>query len=93
MPIIDACIELNVDFTRRVVIKPNENVWDASTRPGVKRVKLDRIGDEIVHATYLVRYAPISSLLPNEHSGGEEIFVLEGAFYGEHDSYLVGSRL
>ena len=58
-----------------------------------ERVKLDQIGDEIVHATYLVRYAPISSFLPHEHSGSEEIFVLEGTFYDEHDGCPVGSWL
>ena len=90
---IDASIELNADFTQRVVIKPNEYVWESSPMPGVKRMKLDRIGDEIARATSLVRYAPNSSFSPHEHAGGEEIFVLEGTFYDEHDSYPVGSWL
>ena len=61
--------------------------------PGVKRMKLDRIGDEIARATSLVRYAPNSSFSPHEHWGGEEIFVLEGTFYDEHDNYPAGSWL
>ena len=90
---IDASIELNADFTQRVVINPNEYVWEASPMPGVERMKLDRIGDEIARATSLVRYAPNSSFSPHENGGGEEIFVLEGTFYEELDIYPAGSWL
>ena len=90
---IDASIELNADFTQRVVINPNEYVWEASPMPGVERMKLDRIGDEIARATSLVRYARNSSFSPHENGGGEEIFVLEGTFYEELDSYPAGSWL
>ena len=58
---IDTSIELNADFTQRVVVKPNEYVWESSPMPGVERMKLDRIGDEIARATSLVRYAPIAA--------------------------------
>jgi anti-sigma factor ChrR (cupin superfamily) len=90
---IDASIELNADFTQRVVINPNEYVWEASPMPGVERMKLDRIGDEIARATSLLRYAPNSSFSPYENAVGEEIFVLEGTFYEELDSYPAGSWL
>jgi anti-sigma factor ChrR (cupin superfamily) len=90
---IDTSIELNADFTQRVVIKPDDYVWQSSPMPGVERMKLDRIGDEIARATSLVRHAPNSSFPPHEHVGGEEIFVLEGAFYDEHDSYTAGRWL
>ena len=90
---IDASIELNADLTQRVVFKPNEYVWESSRMPGVERMKFDRIGDEIARDTSLVRYAANSSFSPHGHAGGEEIFVLEDAFYEEHDSYLVGSWL
>jgi anti-sigma factor ChrR (cupin superfamily) len=90
---IDAFIELNADFTQRVVINPNEYVWEASPMPGVERMKLDRIGDEIARATSLVRYAPNSSFSPHEHVGGEEIFVLEGTLYDEYAIYPAGSWL
>ena len=51
MPTIDASIELNADFTQRVVVKPNEYAWEASPMPGVERMKLDLIGDEVARAT------------------------------------------
>ena len=87
---IDAFIELNADFTQRVLINPNEYVWEGAPKPGVERMKLDRICDEIARATTLVRHAPNSSFSPNEHAGGEEIFVLEGTLYDEYDSYPAG---
>ena len=90
---IDTSIELNADFTQRVVVKPTEYVWESSPMPGVERMKLDRIGDEIARATSLVRYAPNSSFSPHEHAGGEEIFVLDGVFGDEHGQYPAGTYI
>jgi anti-sigma factor ChrR (cupin superfamily) len=59
--------------------------------PGVERMMLDRIGDEVARATSLVRYAPNSTFSPHVHSGGEEFFVLEGEFGDEHQTYPPGS--
>jgi anti-sigma factor ChrR (cupin superfamily) len=84
---------LNADFSERVVIKPDDYMWEASPMPGVERMKLDRIGDEVARATSLVRYAPNSSFSPHEHSGGEEIFVLDGVFGDEHGEYPAGTYI
>ena len=59
--------------------------------PGVERMMLDRIGDEVARATSLVRYAPGSVFSEHVHSGGEEFLVLEGEFGDEHQVYPVGS--
>ncbi len=59
--------------------------------PGVERMMLDRVGDEVARATSLVRYAPNSTFSPHVHGGGEEFFVLEGAFGDEHATYPAGS--
>jgi anti-sigma factor ChrR (cupin superfamily) len=59
--------------------------------PGVERMMLDRIGDEVARATSLVRYAPNSTFSPHVHSGGEEFFVLEGEFGDEHQIYPAGA--
>ena len=61
--------------------------------PGVDRMKLDRIGDEVARATSLVRYVSNSSFSPHQHEGGEEIFVLEGVFGDEHGTYPAGSYI
>jgi anti-sigma factor ChrR (cupin superfamily) len=54
-------------------------------------VMLDRIGDEVVRATSIVRYAPGSHFSAHTHGGGEEFFVLNGVFQDEHGDYPVGS--
>lgn len=90
---IDTSIEVNADFSQPVVIKPDDYQWEASPMPGVDRMKLDRIGDEIARATSLVRYQPNSHFSPHEHSGGEEIFVLEGVFGDEHGAYPAGTYI
>ncbi len=59
--------------------------------PGVRRMMLDRIGDEVARATSLVRYAPNSTFSPHVHGGGEEFFVLEGEFADEHRRYPAGT--
>jgi anti-sigma factor ChrR (cupin superfamily) len=61
--------------------------------PGVTRMMLDRIGDEVARATSFVRYAPNSTFPAHEHGGGEEILVLEGEFADEHGRYPAGSYL
>ena len=59
--------------------------------PGVERMMLDRIGDEVARATSLVRYTPNSKFSRHYHSGGEEFLVLEGEFADEHRSFPVGN--
>jgi anti-sigma factor ChrR (cupin superfamily) len=59
--------------------------------PGVERMMLDRIGDEVARATSLVRYAPNSTFSEHIHSGGEEFLVLEGVFGDEHQVYPAGA--
>ena len=84
-------MHLNSDFSKRVVIRPEDYHWVDSPMPGVERMMLDRIGDEVARATSLVRYAPNSRFSPHVHSGGEEFFVLEGEFGDEHQTYPAGT--
>lgn len=82
---------LNADFEQRVVIKPDAYKWVPSPMPGVERMMLDRIGDEIARATSIVRYQPNSQFSEHTHGGGEEFLVLEGVFSDEHGDYPAGS--
>jgi anti-sigma factor ChrR (cupin superfamily) len=84
-------MHLNADFSQRVVVRPEDYHWVASPMPGVERMMLDRIGDEVARATSLVRYAPNSVFSEHVHVGGEEFFVLEGEFGDEHQTYPSGS--
>ena len=86
-------MEINSDFSQRVVVHSSELPWVKSPMPGVERRMLDRIGDEVARATSIVRYAPNSKFSAHVHSGGEEFIVLEGVFQDEHGDYPVGSYL
>ncbi|WP_439154004.1 cupin domain-containing protein [Yoonia sp.] len=84
-------MELNADFTQRVLIHTNDIPWKASPMAGVDRRMLDRIGDEVARATSIVRYAPGSHFSAHTHTGGEEFIVLEGTFQDEHGDYPAGT--
>lgn len=84
-------MRVNADWSERVVVRPDDYRWVASPMPGVERMMLDRIGDEVARATSLVRYAPDSRFSEHQHTGGEEFLVLEGLFSDEHGDYPVGS--
>lgn len=84
-------MRINADFSKRVVIRPEDQSWVASPMPGVDRIMLDRIGDEVARATSIVRYAPDSYFSEHTHGGGEEFYVLEGVFSDEHGDYPAGT--
>lgn len=84
-------MELNADFTTRVVIHSEELEWLASPMPGVDRRMLDRIGKEVARATSIVRYAPDSKFSAHTHTGGEEFIVLDGVFQDEHGDFPAGT--
>jgi anti-sigma factor ChrR (cupin superfamily) len=82
---------LNADFSRRVVIRPEDREWRASPASGVERMMLDRIGDEVARATTIVRFAPDSAFDAHTHGGGEEYLVLDGVFSDEAGDYPAGT--
>ncbi|MGF1627383.1 MAG: cupin domain-containing protein [Alphaproteobacteria bacterium] len=84
-------MELNADFTERVVVHSNELAWSASPMPGVSRQMLDRIGGEVARATSVVRYDPGSRFSAHVHGGGEEFIVLDGVFQDVHGDYPAGT--
>lgn len=49
---------INADFSKKVIIKPDDYAWLPSPNGEVERMMLDRIGDEKARATSLVKYAP-----------------------------------
>lgn len=84
-------MNLNTDFTQRVVIRPADTPWVASPLLGVERKMLERAGLEKARATSIVRYAPGASFSEHTHDGGEEYLVLEGEFADENGSYPPGT--
>jgi len=84
-------MNLNADFGARAAVHAARLDWTPSPIPGVDRRMLDRIGDEVVRATSIVRYAPHSHFSPHTHGGGEEFLVLDGVFQDEHGDYPAGT--
>ncbi|MEP1613734.1 MAG: cupin domain-containing protein, partial [Roseobacter sp.] len=68
-------MELNANFSDRVVVHSDQLDWTPSPMPGVDRRMLDRIGGEVARATSIVRYAPNSKFSAHTHTGGEEFIV------------------
>jgi ChrR Cupin-like domain len=86
-------MELNADFSQRVVVHAARLPWVPSPMAGVERRMLDRIGDEVARATSIVRYAPNSHFSAHTHGGGEEFLVLDGFFQDEHGDFPAGSYI
>ncbi|MEM7528010.1 MAG: cupin domain-containing protein [Pseudomonadota bacterium] len=86
-------MELNADFSARVVVKTAENAWRTTPMQGVERKMLDRIGDEVARATTIVRFAPNAEFHAHTHDGGEEFLVLDGVFEDEHGAFPAGSYI
>ena len=86
-------MELNSDFSKRVLIHAGRMPWVPSPAQGVERRMLDRIGDEVARATSIVRYAPGSRFASHTHGGGEEFLVLDGVFQDEHGDFPAGTYI
>lgn len=86
-------MQINSNFSQRVVIQPEHYQFIDSPLAGVSRMMLDRAGAEVARATSIVRYAPGSGYSAHTHNGGEEILVLDGIFSDEHGDYPAGSYL
>lgn len=84
-------MELNSDFSQRIVIKPEDYAWVDSPASGVRRMMLDRVGDEVARATTIVNFAPDSYFDDHGHELGEEYLVLDGVFSDESGDYRAGS--
>ncbi len=78
---------VRADFTETVSVAKATWRWQPSPQPGVERVMLDRIGDEVAVATSFVRYAEHSHFAAHNHDLGEEFIVLDGEFGDEHGRY------
>jgi anti-sigma factor ChrR (cupin superfamily) len=84
-------MNINTDYSQRVVINHHDLPWIASPELGVERRMLERLGDELAKATSIVRYDPGSKFKTHTHELGEEILVLEGVFSDETGHYPEGS--
>ena len=86
-------MNINADYSQRVVINHHDLPWISSPELGVERRMLDRMGDEVAKATSIVRYQPGSKFSTHTHEFGEEIFVLDGVFSDETGNYSAGTYI
>ncbi len=86
-------VNINADYTQRVVLNHHDLPWIASPAAGVERRLLERIGDEVARATSIVRYQPGTRFPVHTHELGEEILVLDGVFSDEAGDYPAGTYL
>lgn len=86
-------MNVNDDFSVRVVVHGARLSWEDSPMPGVQRRRLDRVNHEHDRVTTIVRYAPGSHFSPHTHDGGEEFIVLEGIFEDDYGQWPVGSYI
>jgi len=84
-------MDINADYSKRIVINHHDLPWIPSPASGVDRRMLDRTGDEIAKATSIVRYQPGAHFPTHTHELGEEIFVLDGLFSDEIGDYPAGT--
>ena len=86
-------MNINADYSQKVVINHHDLSWVASPEPGIERRMLDRLGDELAKATSIVLYQPGSKFQTHTHEFGEEILVLEGVFSDETGDYPAGTYI
>ncbi|GAA6211758.1 cupin domain-containing protein [Hyphomicrobiales bacterium 4NK60-0047b] len=81
---------INLDFSKKLIIETDKMEWIPSPLPGVDRRRLEREEAEAGRATSIVRYAPGSSFSSHTHGGGEEYIVLDGTFSDQSGDYGKG---
>ena len=60
-------MNINTDYSQRVVINHHDLLWISSPNLGVDRRMLERAGDELAKATSIVRYQPGSKFQAHTH--------------------------
>lgn len=84
---------INMDFSKKVVVRSAEVDWQPSPATGVERKPLEREDAERGRASSIVRYALGAKFATHQHPLGEEIFVLEGVFSDEAGDYPAGTYI
>jgi len=86
-------MNVNADFSKRVLLHGDEIEWEASPMPGVDRRRLDRVAGENERVTTIVRYAAGSQFSSHVHGGGEEFIVIDGVFEDDYGAWPAGSYI
>lgn len=80
-------MHLHADFSKAIIITPQDYQWITSPRGEVNRMMLERIGVEKARATSLVEFLPQSKFPEHVHPLGEEVLVLSGIFTEDEEQH------
>lgn len=86
-------MNLNSDFSQRVVIQPDTLPWSPSPSSGIEQKILEQDGTEGARSTSIVRFVAGACSPCHVHDLGVELFVLEGVFSDESGNYGPGSYI
>jgi ChrR Cupin-like domain len=86
-------VPLNMDYGKTVIISAADQQWVESPIEGITRCQFEREQNESGWATSLVRYNPGTQFPEHRHSGGEQIYILEGIFSDNTGSYPADTYL
>ncbi|WP_122901363.1 cupin domain-containing protein [Acinetobacter sp. B51(2017)] len=78
---------IHADFLKSVIITPQNYRWVQSPNGEVRRMMLDRVGDEKARATSIVEFPQHSEFPEHSHPLGEEVLVLAGVFSENSDQH------
>jgi anti-sigma factor ChrR (cupin superfamily) len=81
---------LSTQDRERRVVDPSTASWVAGPGPGLELLPLASYGPE---RTALMRWTAGAAYPAHAHAGGEEIFVVDGAFQDENGVYRAGAWL
>jgi anti-sigma factor ChrR (cupin superfamily) len=80
--------QMDDDDQEQLVVDTNVTTWSSGPVAGIENMYLHEYGDVRVA---LIRWAPNTRFDAHSHPGGEEVYVVEGAYYDEHGEYPAGS--
>jgi len=84
-------MNINADFSERIVLDTADAPWHPSPLPLVHRRLIERDGGEAARATSIVRYEAGARFDAHRHDLGEEILVLTGMLSDELGHYRPGT--
>jgi len=80
--------QMEDDDQEQLVVDTITTTWSGGPAPGIEYMHLHEYGDARVA---LIRWAPDTPFHAHGHTNGEEVYVIEGAYYDEFGAYPAGS--
>ncbi len=79
--------EFNADFSKSIVLTPDDMSWKATDIPGIEHILLENCKTPYARQTLLLRCSPDSFIEQANTQIEQEFFVLEGEIADNHGNY------